>query len=189
VSKYDVVLFLHLMSAVFGFGVAAVAHTTLFRLRSATDMRQVRDELPVLEKSGPLFPIAGILLLALGAWLIQLSPSGDKFSYSDGWVLTGIVSLVVVEGVGGAVIGRRVKALVEKFGSVADGPLDAETRAQLTDRPVWVAAHFNTAVIAAVVLIMVTKPSGVGSVVTVAIGAVLGIVSALPFAKPVPVAA
>jgi hypothetical protein len=188
-KTYDVVLFLHIMAAIFGFGVAAVAHTALFRLRAATEVRQVRDQLPVLEKSGPLFPIAGILLLALGAWLIQLSPSGDKFSYSDGWVLTGIVSLVIVEGVGGAVIGRRVKALVEKFGAAVDGPLDAEARSRLTDRPIWVAAHFNTAVIAAVVLIMVTKPSGVASVVTVAIGALVGIVSALPFAKPVPVAA
>jgi hypothetical protein len=39
------------------------------------------------------------------------------------------------------------------------------------------------------VFVMVGKPSGLGAVVTVLIGAAVGIVSAIPFTKPAAVAA
>jgi hypothetical protein len=180
-KTYDVVLFLHIMSAVFGFGVAAVVHVLLFRLRSATDIRQVRDQLPVLKVAEPLFPLAAVLLFGFGAYLIHLS-DGDV-TWGDGWITTAIVALVIVEGVGGAVIGRRSKVLHAAVDAAGEGPIDGTVRALLADRGIWIGAHFNTAVIAAVVFLMTVKPDGVGSVVAVVIGAVIGIASALPFAK------
>jgi hypothetical protein len=189
VSLYDVVLSLHILAAIFGFGVAAVAHTTMFRLRNASTMQQVRNQLPILDKVGPLFPIAAVLLFAFGAWLIHLSPSDEKFHWSDGWVITAIVTLVVVEGVGGAVIGRGAKALSGKIESVPDGAVDPSTRVLLADKGIWIGSHFTTAAIASVVFVMVGKPSGLGAVVTVLIGAAVGIVSAIPFTKPAAVAA
>jgi uncharacterized membrane protein len=186
-KTYDVVLFLHIMAAVFGFGVAAVLHVMLFRLRSATDVRQVRDQMPVLKVAEPLFPLSAILLFGLGAYLVHLS-DGDV-TWGEGWIITAIVALIVVEGVGGAIIGRRTKVLHAAVDAAPDGPIDAPIRALLADRGIWVGAHFNTAVIAAIVFLMTVKPDGVGSVVTVVIGAVIGIASALPFAKPAPVTA
>jgi uncharacterized membrane protein len=186
-KTYDVVLFLHIMAAVLGFGVAAVLHTMLFRLRSATDVRQVRDQMPVLKAAEPLFPLSAILLFGFGAYLIWLS-DGD-IEWGEGWIVTAIVALVVVEGVGGAVIGRRSKALHAAADTASDGPIDSSMRALLADRGIWVGAHFNTAVVAAIVFLMSVKPNGVGSVLTVVIGAALGVASALPFAKPVPATA
>jgi hypothetical protein len=152
-------------------------------------VRQVRDQMPVLKAAEPLFPLSAILLFGLGAYLVHLS-DGDV-TWGEGWIITGIVSLVIVEAVGGAVIGRRTKVLHAAVDTAPDGPIDGSVRALLADRGIWIGAHFNTAVIAAVVFLMVVKPNGVGSVVTVVIGAVVGIASALPFAKPAtaPVAA
>jgi hypothetical protein len=189
VSLYEVVLSLHILSAVFGFGVAGVAHSTLFRLRGATDMQQIRGHLAVLDKVGPFFGVAALLLIIFGAYLIQIAPSDADIGWGDGWIITGLVSLIVVEAVGGGVIGRGVKALSGKLEKVPDGPVTAETRALLADRPIWMASHATTAVIASVVFVMVGKPSTAGSVVIVVIGALVGIASAVPFAKPLPVAA
>jgi uncharacterized membrane protein len=186
-KTYDVVLFLHIMAAVFGFGVAAVLHVMLFRLRSATDIRQVRDQMPVLKVAEPLFPLSAVLLFGFGAYLVHLSDG--EVTWGEGWIVTAIIALVIVEGVGGAVIGRRSKLLHAAVDAAKDGPVDGPVRALLADRGIWIGAHFNTAVIAAVVFLMTVKPDGVGSVVTVVIGAVVGIASALPFTKPVPVTA
>lgn len=182
-SLYETVLSLHILAAIFGFGVAAVAHTSLFRLRSVTDGQQLRVHLPVLERVGPLFPVSAVLLFVFGAELIHLAPH-QKFHWGDGWVVTAIVSLVVVEAVGGGVIGRRVKAIVEELGSVPDGPISEETRARVTDRSVWLASHFTTAVIASIVFVMVGKPSGGGAIAIVVIGALVGLASAVPFLSP-----
>lgn len=180
---YDVVLFLHILAAVVGFGVAAVLHTSLFRLRAATELRQVRDHMPVLRRAEPLFPISAVLLLGLGAYLLHLS--GGEFSWSDGWVRVAVVALVVVEAVGGAVIGRASKQLQAAVAAAPEGPVDPSLRAMLSDRALWLGSHFNTAVIASVILLMTAKPSGLASVVIVLVGAVVGVASAVPFTRPV----
>jgi hypothetical protein len=184
-SAYDVVLFLHILALVFGASVAAVAHSTMFRLRTAPDMATVRGHLRVLDKTGPLFPIAGLALLVFGGILIHLSKDPDKWHWGDGWIVTAIITLVVVEGVGGVVIGRGIKRVEAQLASVPDGPVDGSTRAVLADRGIWLASHLTTALVMSVVLLMTTKPSGVASAVVVVIGGALGLLSALPYAKPV----
>jgi hypothetical protein len=186
VSQYDVVLSLHILSMVLGFGVAGVAHSTMFRLRAATEMRQVREHLAVLEKVGPFFGIAALLLLVFGAYLIQIAPSDADIGWGEGWIITALVSLVLVEAVGGVVIGRRVTALLRKLEAAPDGPVGDDTRVLLADRPIWMASHATTAVIASVVFLMVGKPPAAGAVTIVVIGALVGMASAVPLAKPVP---
>ena len=102
----------------------------------ATDMQQVRERLALLDKVGPFFGIAALLLIAFGAYLIQIAPSDrDEIGWGEGWILTALISLVVVEAVGGGVIGRGVKAMIRTLEGVPDGPVTAETRAVLADRP------------------------------------------------------
>ena len=184
-SLYEVVKSLHILAAAFGFAVAGVAHTTLFRARAAREMRQLRERLAVLDKVGPFFGVAALLLIIFGAYLIQIAPSdkADEISWGQGWILTALISLVVVEAIGGLVIGRGVKAIIGKLDGVPDGPVSAQTRALLADKPVWLASHATTAVIASIVFVMVGKPSTTGAIVTVLIGAVVGLASAIPFTK------
>ena len=184
-SGYEIVLSLHILAAVLGFFVAGVAHSTMYRLSRADDMAKVRDHLKVLDKVGPFFGVSALLLLAFGAYLVQIAPSDADISWSDGWILAALIGLVVVEAVGGAVIGRAVKALAARMEDAPDGPVTADTRILLADKAVWVASHATTATMAAIVFVMVGKPSGMTSVVILVIGAVVGALSALPFLKPV----
>ena len=189
-SLYEVVLSLHILAVAFGFGVAGVAHTTMMRVRSAADMRQVRERLHLLDKVGPFFGIAALLLIVFGAYMVQNPPADrDDIGWDQGWVLTALISLVIVEAVGGLVIGRGVKRILGRLEGVPDGPVSADTRALLADKPVWLASHATTAVIMSIVFIMVAKPSTGGAITTVVIGAIVGLVSAIPFTKPAVVAA
>lgn len=184
-TTYEVVKSLHILAALFGFAVAGVAHFTMLRLRAARDMTQVRDRLEVLDKVGPFFGIAALLLIVFGGYLVQTAPTGrTDIGWDEGWVLTSLISLVLVEAVGSVVIGRGVKAMLGKLEGVPAGPVTAQTRAVLADKPVWLASHAVTAVVASVVFVMVGKPSTTGSVVTVVIGALVGLLSAIPFLEP-----
>ena len=189
-STYEVVKSLHILALGFGFAVAGVAHSTLFRTRAASTMQQVRERLHVLDKVGPFFGIAALMLIIFGAYMVQNPPADrDDIGWDQGWVLTSLISLIAVEAVGGLVIGRGVKAMLGKLEGAADGPVTADTRAVLADKPVWLASHATTAVIMSIVFIMVAKPSTAGAIVTVVIGAVVGLVSAVPFTKPAAVSA
>ena len=189
-STYEVVKSLHILALAFGFSVAGVAHSTLFRTRAASTMQQVRERLHVLDKVGPFFGIAALLLIIFGAYMVQNPPADrDDIGWDQGWVLTALISLILVEAVGRLVIGRGVKAIIGKLEGVPDGPVSADTRALLADKPVWLASHATTATIASIIFLMVGKPSTTGAIVTVVIGAIVGLVSAIPFTKPATVSA
>jgi hypothetical protein len=120
----------------------------------------------------PLLPIAAVLLLGLGAWLVHLS--GGEFKWSSGWVMTAVTSLVVIEGLAGALLAPKAKALVRRIEQAADGPVPEDVRALATDPSVWHISHVATFGFTGVVFLMAAKPSGVWSVVVVVIGAAIG---------------
>jgi hypothetical protein len=186
VKAYDVVLFLHIAAVVLTFGVAAVMHVLMVRLRGATEVRQLRDQMPLLKGAGPLFPIGALLIFVFGAALIQMSDKSDGIDWSDGWVIAAIIGLVLMEAVGGAIIARREKVLHEAVEAAPDGPVPANVTALVHDKGIWYGSHFATAEAFGIVLLMTTKPSGVASAVVLVVAAVVGVASAMPFVRTAP---
>jgi hypothetical protein len=117
-----------------------------------------------------------LLLLGLGAWLVHLGANtDDNFSFSDGWIITSIVTLVVVEAVGGAVLAPRGKKLTGLVEQAADGPVSDEIRASTSDPAVWYAAHITTFAFLGVVFLMAAKPTGAWAWLFPTVGAVVGV--------------
>jgi hypothetical protein len=128
-----------------------------------------------------------VALFALGAWLVELSD--EEIGWGDGWVLTAIVALVVMEAVGGAVIARHSARLEAAVEAAPDGPVPADVGVLVLDRGIWLGAHFSTAVALGILFLMTVKPSGAASVIVVVVAGLLGLVSAVPFLRPVGAAA
>jgi hypothetical protein len=168
----DVVLFLHIAVAVFTFAVAGLLLTGLSQMRRAESVAVLRSWERLTHRIEPWFPILVLVLIALGGWLIALSD--DEFSWGDGWVLTSVITLVVMEGYGGIVLapnGKRLHALLE---SVPEGPVPAEVEAAVRNPLVWAGAWGETGLATGILFLMPTKPAGVWSVLIVA---VLGLAS------------
>jgi len=116
-----------------------------------------------------------LLLLGLGVWLVHLGHgTDDAFSFKDGWVITAIVTLVVVEAIGGAVLAPRGKKLTGLIDAAPDGPISADVRAGALDPMVWYAAHITTFAFLGVVFLMAAKPEGQWAWLFPAVGAVVG---------------
>src|SRR3954465_3685795 len=99
VKLFSVVLFLHITVVIVAFAMAGVMHTAINVVPRARSVQELRPWGAVMHRIEPLFPIMALLLLGLGIWLVHLgAPTDDAFSFSDGWVITAIVTLVVVEG-------------------------------------------------------------------------------------------
>lgn len=178
VSTYSVVLFVHIAVVIVALSMAAVLHTALLMLRQATTTQVVRPWMPVIRALEPLLPLAALVLVGTGAWLIQISDG--EFAWGDGWVVTSIVTLVVAEGLG-AFIGPRSAALQAAVRESGDGPVTADLHRRATDPVIWLTAHVNTAAFFGVVFLMTAKPSTAWSAAVVVIAALLGAASALPF--------
>jgi hypothetical protein len=167
IHAVDVVLFLHIAVAVFTFGIAGLLLTGLVQMRRAESVAVLRSWERLTHRIEPWFPILVVFLIALGAWLISLSHK--EFSWSDGWVLTAVVTLVIMEAYGGVVLapnGKRLHTMVE---AAPEGPVPDEIRSAVMNPLVWAGAWGEMGLAAGVLFLMPTKPSGAWAVVIVAV--------------------
>ena len=138
---FDVVLFFHIAVAIAAFAIAGILHTAQYATRSAKTVAELRGWIPVTHRLEPLFPILALFLFALGAWLLHLS--GGEFTWSDGWVVTAIVTLAVMEALGGAVLAPRGKRRHDVAEGAPDGPISptAAWRTPRVPRPARATCH------------------------------------------------
>lgn len=174
VTLLGFVLFLHILTAIVAFMMAAIVHAGLPALARARDVREMRSWAALLHRLEPLFPMAAVLLLVLGAWLIHLSKG--RIHWGDGWLLTSVISLIVVEGIAGVKLAPKAKAAVKAVEEAADGPVPDSVRRTAGLEPwIWYPSHVATFGFAAVVFLMAARPAGAWSVVIVIVGALIGV--------------
>lgn len=179
IDLFGVILFLHIAVAIIAFGMAAVMHTSLQASARAGTVQELRSWSHAMHRIEPLFPIMALLLLGLGAWLVHLGANtDDNFGFSDGWIVTSIVTLIAVEAMGGAILAPRGKKFTALVDAAADGPVSDEIRASAGDPVVWYAAHITTFAFLGVVFLMAAKPAGEWAWLFPVVGAVVGIVLA-----------
>jgi hypothetical protein len=172
VTLFGFVLFLHITIAIAAFMMAAIVHAGLPAMARATDVRAMRPWAAILHKLEPLFPLAALVLLGLGAWLLHLSHG--EFAWKDGWVITAVTALVVVEGLSGALLAPKAKAAVKAVEDAADGPVPDSVHQAAIEPRIWHLAHIGTFGFGGVVFLMAAKPSGVWSPIVVLIGVAAG---------------
>ena len=174
VTLFGLALFLHILTAIVAFMMAGIVHAGLPALARARDVREMRSWAAILHRLEPLFPIAALLLLGFGAWLIHLSKG--RIHWGDGWLLTSLITLIVVEGIAGVKLSPKAKAAVKAVEEAADGPVPDSLRRTAALEPwIWYPTHVATFGFAAVVFLMAAKPAGAWAVVSVIVAALIGI--------------
>lgn len=172
------VLFLHIGVVIASFMIAGVLHAALHVLPRAKSVAEMRPWAAVMHRIEPLLPMLAVVILAMGAWLVHLE-HGDGVRWSDGWVLTPLATLVVIEGLAGALLAPRTKALCEKVAETADGPVPDDLRLMTLSPAVWHVGHVATFGFLGVVFVMAVKPDGAVAWLFPVVGALVGIAASV----------
>jgi hypothetical protein len=176
IDLFGVILFLHITVVIAAFAMAGVMHAALQATARAGTVQELRSWGHLMHRIEPLFPVMALLLLGLGSWLVHLGANtDDNFGFSDGWIITAIVTLVLVEAMGGAILAPRGKKLTGLIERAGDGPVSDEIRASTNDPMVWYAAHITTFSFLGVVFLMAAKPVGAWAWLFPTVGAAIGI--------------
>lgn len=176
ITLFGVVLFVHIGLALTAFAMAGIVHAAMPAMARGTSVAQMRPWAAILHRLEPLFPLVAVGLLGLGLWLVHLGAhTDDQFSYSDGWVVTAIVTLVVIEAVSGALLAPQAKRLVALIDAAGDGAVPDDIRSITVDRRIWDIGHVATFGFVGVVFLMAAKPTGWVVVLPPVIGALVGL--------------
>src|SRR5207302_4713728 len=143
----------------------------LATIRRAQRVEQVRSLVQLVGLSGPLFGISVLLLLAAGLYMALTA-----WSLLTGWIVVGLISLVLLAPLGTALLEPRRRVIDRLARTAPDGPLPEELERCIRDPVLLAAPQTLTALLLGVVFLMTTKPSLVGSIIVMAIALVLGLV-------------
>ena len=151
-TLYELLLFVHVLAAIAWIGGALyVLLVTELALR-ARDQEHVVRLLHYDDRLAPLLYIpAGLLVLGAGIGLVL---DGPWSMTRDGWILAGLIALVLAFAVGFAFFlpaGKRLNEAVAQFGA---GSTEARSR---LDR-IRLVAWLDLALLVFAVFVMTTKP-------------------------------
>jgi hypothetical protein len=162
-DTYHVVLYLHLLSLFVGIGAASILVVCLFQLRGA---QELTDAIPwgmVAGKIGRLFPIAILGLFGSGAYM-----TSDVWTWGTGWIVVGVVALVVLAVQGPVIAERSGKKLEHALRENGPGLLGEHARKMTRYWGLWLVEFSSIGLVLAVVWNMTTKP-GTGSAIAAAV--------------------
>lgn len=172
-DSYGLVLFLHLCALLGAIGTAALLHFAEARMRAAETIAAIRGWARLIEKGAKVFPLALLVLLGTGAYLVD-----RRWTWSAGWVEAGLAGVVVLFVVGAGVVGSRSRALRRELRVAPAGALPPRVEYLAREHVGWIASWTNTGLALGIVCVMTTKPSLLGSLAALAVGAGLGAVVA-----------
>lgn len=167
---YGVVLFVHLCALLAAISAGALSHMSEARMRAADTTAALRPWANLLGGLGKVFPIALLILLVSGAYLVH-----DAWSWSAGWVGASLVGVGVLFASGVGLVRMRGLALRRALMSAGDGPLPPEVRRLVGRHPASFASWMNTGLAVGIVFAMSAKPALAGSVAALMIGAAAGL--------------
>lgn len=177
-DAYHVVLYVHLLSLLLGFGAASVVVVCLFKLRSASTVAEASPWGILAGQTERVFPIAVLGLFGSGAYM-----TSKVWTWNTGWIDVGIVVLVLLGVQGGGVASRRAHALTRALQENGPGPIGDAARRLTCDPALWVVAFANPGIVLGVIWAM-TEKSGTGeSIAAVVIGYAVGAAIASRFAR------
>jgi uncharacterized membrane protein len=174
-SLYALALFAHIVGVLGLFLAIGLVWISMLWLHQAQTTAQVRERVRLASLQERLLPTASVLILLAGVYM-----TATTWGWTTPWIDVSLAALLLLGALGGTVINRRLKA-IRKASSTAEAPagsLSAELKCQIADPVLWTAIQVNGFTALGVVFVMTIKPNLVGSLVTLVVAVVLGVVAA-----------
>jgi hypothetical protein len=173
-NGYDIALFFHLLALFAAFAATALLGLAMRRVLTARTAGDALHWLGLAKRTGRVFPLALLTLVASGAAMVS-----ERWSWSTSWVDVGLAGVVFLALVGDQVAGRRAAALAHALAADPAVPLPDRVRDPLW----WAASNANPGVALGVVFAMVTKPAAAGAAAALIVGGLLGALAAVPLRR------
>ena len=185
-DPYHIALFLHLLALVAAASASAVTKLAAGRRARARTVGDMLEWHGLIASTSRLFPICIVVFLVTGSYMLAVA---RIHAWSAGFVVAGMLGIVVLL-VNSIFLARQGIALRRRLEGIAAQGVD-QPAPKLTPPPIAAALPaVNTAIAIAVVFVMVTKPASVAVALgIVALGGVIGAVSAWRGGAPRPAAA
>lgn len=172
-TGYSIALFLHIVGALVYFIALGLEQASLISMRGAKQVEQVREWLNVYRWLPRLGPISMVLILVSGFYMMIVELGWTA------WIIGALAAMVLIGVIGGVIGGPRLGA-VGKMAAQESGAISAALSQRLHDPMLSVSMQVRTAIALGIVFLMVVKPDPVGTLITLVIAILVGLLAAIP---------
>lgn len=167
---YDAALFVHLLGVAVLMLLVGIELPALLRAPTAPDVPALRAALLNAPLVSRLIPVPILLIVVPGLYMV-----GDRWSWSQGWVVTTFVVVGSLLVIGPAVNGRRLDTLHAAAEAAGSGPVPAEVETLRRDRVMHLGICYATLETVVLLFLMTNKPSGLVAVPLAVVAALLAV--------------
>ncbi len=175
-NVYSITLFLHIVGVLGLFVSLGLEWASLAYLPRASTGEQAREWLGLrgwVQRLG----IASLVVILLSGFYMMATSWGWV-----GWIIVALGAMVLIAVLGATLTGLRTVALEQAAGA-ENGPISPAFRQRASDPLLWISVRTRAAIALGIVFLMVIKPTLVGSVATIVVAVVLGLISSLPMLR------
>ncbi len=177
-GSYELALFIHILGVFTVAGALTTFVLIIAMMRRAKNVQEVRLWGGIASKVQKLFPVAVIVLLLSGVFLVE-----DKnLEWGNGWINVSLITLLAHAVVGPLINTRKINAIERAANAAPDGALPQVLAAQISDPVLFGATHALTLAVIAIIWNMTVKPGDAQAGMVVVLAIALGALSALPMA-------
>lgn len=174
---YSIALFLHIVGALGTCVALGLEWTGLRQIRGAVTPEAVRGWLLILKGASRVGLASMLAVVVSGVYMMVIAWG------SAAWIIVTIGSLVLVIALAQAVTRPRMAAIGRAL-ATETGRLSPAFRGLASHPLLWMSIQTRAAIVLGIVFLKVAKPDLGGSLLTLGVAVVLGIVSALPLTLP-----
>ena len=164
---YLIVLFLHILGAVGLFLGLGIEGTVLKSLNYASTTEEVLSWLTSLKLLRITFAVSTLLLLFTGIYMVI-----EVWNWT-GWIIMGLIILVALSGLGN-ITGKKIGYIMKSL-SNPPGSLSTEIKEKLSAPFLIKAFKIKILIVAGTIFIMTLKIGWLGSIVTIVIAFLIGL--------------
>ena len=173
-TAYTLALFVHITGALALGTTDAIILVGLIAMRRAPTVEQVRLWACFARQAGRLTPLAALLLLVPGAYLVV-----SAWGWATPWIDVSLGAVVALPLLRSAVLEPRLTAVATGALQATGDPIPASIQRQRLDPLLWGASGVTTGLFLAIVFLMTVKPDLGGALTTVGVALVVGAVPAV----------
>jgi len=166
---YTLALFTHIVGVLGIFIIVGLELASLFGLRRARLMEEVRGWASLHHVIAWAFPLAALLTLGAGLFLAL-----DTWGWKVPWIDVAFFAFIAMGLLGRLNTGRH-QQLHRAMGEALSGSVPMELREQLHDPVLWSFTLLLTTIGLGVVFLMTVKPDLLGSLIALAVAILVGL--------------
>lgn len=170
---YNVVLFLHILGAVIMFMAISILALSMLSLLHAKETEDVKRWSGLAVKTDALFPLSTLIIIVPALYLVF-----STWGWGIAWINVSLAALLGTSFLGPIINLRRLKGILAAAEAETDSVPSSDLVRKVRDPVLWNSVSIMSMLVFGILFLMAVKLPLVGSLITMAIALVAGLVLA-----------